>query len=150
MLNKKKPYGTVVGIPSIPGLLYEQDGKMFDALFREIDCDGNLVGPPNAVPLPDPEPTACEFEPPTAEPAPPPKRYRVHELAKIYELQPPELTRLLKEAGFDIRNHMNFATDEMVEWCRDRLATTYSAPAPKEEEPFPDKPRTFILGGGGQ
>lgn len=41
VLNEQKPFGYVCG--SQRGIAYEQDGKFFDALKRQIDEDGNLV-----------------------------------------------------------------------------------------------------------
>lgn len=153
MFNKQKPYGTVFGISAIPGLKYEQDGKFYDAKLREIDRDGNLVGVPNAVPMPTPEPelSPVAVPPPAAEP-PPKKKLRIFDLARVYEMTPTDLIDKLTGAGFEIKSHMMTVTDEIIEWCRDRLATTAveKAPEPKEEDPLPAKPRTYIIGGGGQ
>lgn len=53
--NRKQPYGTVHG-GSVA--TYEQNGVLFDSLFRPVDLGGNLLYP-NEAPPPEPEPVAA-------------------------------------------------------------------------------------------
>ena len=137
MLDKKRSYGTICGVASIPGAKYDQDGKVFNMLGEELDAAGNVI-----VELPK--------EPPPAKKDVEPLKVRVYELAKRFDMVPTDLVNSLRDGGFEIGNHMTVLDDEAIKWATEKYATTITVPAGETivVDSNPTKPKTIIIGGG--
>jgi hypothetical protein len=133
MLDRKRSYGTICGVASVPGAKFDQDGKLFNMLGEELDASGNVVGSPVAVVLTTKEAEIFkEVETSPVPPDPEPSKMRVWELAKKMDLSTAQMIERLKAMGIEVGNHMTVMEDADV------------------EKVLAGMPKKVVIGGGGQ
>lgn len=141
MLDMKRSYGTIVGVPSAPGARYEQDGKMFNLDGFELEPDGKIkketvvteltaeqvqgmkdaeqqqARPPVQKP---PEPTSPEASPVQVDHEA--GKRRVYELARELGVSNDIMIVRLMGLGIDVKTHMSSVEDADVQRVMQMMA----------------------------
>lgn len=126
MLDRKRSYGTISGVSSIPGAKFDQDGKLFNMMGEELDAEGKVVHEPKPLQIKDPVVQSAPL--PHQEPV----KMRLHELAKKAGIPNKDMIDRLRAMGVDVGTHMSTIDDADVE----RVLTQF--------------PKKLVIGGGDQ